>query len=297
MLKVMSLPLNENVQSLYRLLQAKGVRLLIVEEAGEQVLYVENPEHRFIVHEAYQHFRTDPATSHKINQYWQQVAPNYSSGYSIWPVLLASPVVSLLLLSLAIAGVWTGFGQFDSHRAFLFVDRYHFLVGGGTTNLDILWQLISEGNVWRLFAPAWLHWSLFHWLFNSLGLWILGRSLEKYLGSYPFLLLVLFSALVANISQFLVGGAGFGGFSGVVFALVGGQAMGLMLAPEKACWAHRGVVGISIIWMFAAMLGVTEFVGVYVANTAHFTGFICGVVWLVLLLSWQAKSARLRGAS
>lgn len=287
----MSLPIHEDVQSLYRLLQAKGIHLLIVEESGEQALYVQNIEQRAVVREAYEHYRGDQLVQQKVNQYWQQAAPHNTSRLAVWPALLASPVVSLLLFSLLFVGAWTGFGQFDNHRDFLIVDGYRFVFSNPANNMEVLWKILADGNFLRLFAPAWLHWGVFHWLFNSLGLWVLGRSLENYLGSWSFLLLVLVSALVANVSQFLMAGAGFGGFSGVVFALVGGQAMGLALAPGKRCWAHPGIVGISILWMFAAMLGVTEFFDIYVANTAHFMGFVCGAVWLGVLLKWQARSA------
>jgi len=291
MVRIISIPLSENIQDLYRLLQSRGIRLLVVEEGGEQVLYAEDEAHASAVHEAYRAYRDDQNVNQQVHQYWRQSSSEQSSQLQIWPVLLATPMVSLLLFSLLFVAVWTGFGQFDSYRDFLILDRYRFDFPESGTVFTLLKQLIMDGEAYRLLAPAWLHWSVFHWLFNSLGLWILGRSLEQYLGSMVLLLMVLFSALIANIGQFIVSGAGFGGFSGVVFALVGAHAIGILVAPEKDCWAHRGIVGMSVIWMVAAMVGVTEWFGVHVANTAHFMGFIAGAIWIGVTLAWQARSA------
>jgi GlpG protein len=179
--KVMSLPLHEDVQSLYRLLQAQGVRLLIVEENGEQVIYVESKEQAAAVQEAYSCYRTDHNMSQQVDRYWQKAAPLQRTPVIVWPTLLASPCVSLLLFSLLFVGVWTGFGRFDNHRDFLIVDRFHTDFMVDSHSVDVLWQLLLDGQFLRLLAPAWLHWSVLHWLFNSLGLWILGRSLENYL--------------------------------------------------------------------------------------------------------------------
>jgi len=292
MLKVIDLPLDEDIQALYRLLQARGVRVLVVEESGVQALYADNEEQASVVKEAYRQYREDVQVNQKVDQFWQTKALSKTPQLQIWPTLLASPMVSLLLFSLIFVGVWTGFGHFDSYRDFLIVDHYSFEVTGADTPLNVLMQLITEGHILRLLAPAWLHWSVFHWLFNSLGLWILGRQLEKILGSAGLLLLVLVSAMVANVSQFLVSGAGFGGFSGVVFALVGAHAVGILMDPRPGVWAHKGIVGMSVIWMFAAMMGVTEVFGVYVANTAHFTGFVSGIIWLAIAIKWGNRQLK-----
>ncbi len=280
MIRVLELPLSENVEPLYRFLQAQGLRIWVIEEKGRQVILADTPEHAALIRVAYEDYRQSPLLRESTSELAKRLRQSRQKTSHWWETLALYPMVSLLLLSLTVAALWTGFGEFDGVKDFLVMDRFQFAISFRGNTLAALWAVVTTRDWLRLLLPAWLHWSLLHWLFNSLGLWIFGRSLEQFLGSLHLLGLVLVSAVLANIGQFLMSGPDFGGFSGVVFALVGAHAAGLILRPKLPIWANTGLVSVSVVWMLAALTGVTEWFGVYVANTAHLVGFFCGLVWV-----------------
>lgn len=57
---------------------------------------------------------------------------------------------------------------------------------------------------WQLLSYGFLHGGPEHLFFNSLGLWMFGRDLERFWGSRPFLLYVLVAIVGAGIAQLAV---------------------------------------------------------------------------------------------
>ncbi len=131
---------------------------------------------------------------------------------------------------------------------------------------------ISQGQVWRLFSPVLLHFSLWHLLFNLLWMQDLGTVLEGKIGTWRFAGVVALVALVSNLAQYVAGGAGFGGLSGVVYGIFGylwtrGRRelrFGVFIAPLTS----------SLLLVFLA-LGVFGLLG-STANAAHFSGLLVG---------------------
>ncbi|MFO0940039.1 MAG: rhomboid family intramembrane serine protease [Pirellulales bacterium] len=85
---------------------------------------------------------------------------------------------------------------------------------------------VKRGQVWRAVTPIFLHQSPFHLVMNVIGLVILGRVCERWLGTTRFALLVFIAALFPNLLQAMApaalrGTPFFGGISGVVYALFG----------------------------------------------------------------------------
>src|SRR5690606_34033445 len=79
---------------------------------------------------------------------------------------------------------------------------------------------------WRLITPAFLHFGIWHVLFNSMALWELGRRLEFVLPRLIYLTVLLVTGLTANVVQhWLPGSPIFGGLSGVIFGLFGAIAV------------------------------------------------------------------------
>ncbi|QFT56676.1 rhomboid family intramembrane serine protease [Microbulbifer sp. THAF38] len=143
---------------------------------------------------------------------------------------------------------------------------------------SLAWHL-EQGQWWRLFTPAIVHFSLPHALFNALGIWILGRPIEARSGSVVFILLVLLCALASNLAQyFWQSGVKFGGMSGVVYALVG---FALVLQRFQPLWRDipAGIPAVALVWLLLCALGiVTLLTGVGVANAAHIGGLLSGLV-------------------
>ena len=81
---------------------------------------------------------------------------------------------------------------------------------------------VRAGEVYRLFASAFLHANLLHLAFNMLALWSLGPFLESLLGKHRYLVLYAASALGGAVASTLFGGDRWSvGASGAIFGLMG----------------------------------------------------------------------------
>ncbi|QOL26476.1 rhomboid family intramembrane serine protease GlpG [Thalassotalea sp. LPB0316] len=138
----------------------------------------------------------------------------------------------------------------------------------------------------RLITPALFHFSLLHIAFNTMWWWQLGGAIEKEQGVQHLLLIFIISAVVSNVSQFLVSGPNFGGLSGVVYAVVGYVWFMGYLMPEKGLQLSKPVIGMLLVWL---VLGFVDLLPVNVANTAHLTGLISGCVLALLYVNWHKK--------
>ncbi|WP_226703842.1 rhomboid family intramembrane serine protease [Microbulbifer elongatus] len=143
---------------------------------------------------------------------------------------------------------------------------------------SLAWHLV-RGEFWRLWTPAMVHFSLPHALFNSLGIWIVGRSLEARAGTWWFALLVLISAPVSNLAQYYWAPQNlFGGMSGVVYALFGAA---FVIQRWQPAWRDvpPSLVWLALVWLLVCMLGVVDyFIPGGIANAAHIGGFAAGLI-------------------
>lgn len=80
---------------------------------------------------------------------------------------------------------------------------------------------VYGGQVWRLFTPMFLHFGIFHIVFNLLWTLEFGRVIELRQGWPAFILITLAISISANLSQYFVSGPLFGGMSGVIYGLFG----------------------------------------------------------------------------
>ncbi|SEL50228.1 GlpG protein [Colwellia chukchiensis] len=128
----------------------------------------------------------------------------------------------------------------------------------------------------RLLGPAFIHFSWLHIAFNTMWWWQLGGSIERLLGSTNLFALLVVSALVSNVGQYLVDGPNFGGLSGVVYALVGYVWWYGWLMPEKGLALSTPIIGFMLFWL---LLGYTSFMPINVANTAHLLGLVSGCLF------------------
>ncbi len=104
------------------------------------------------------------------------------------------------------------------------------------------WRRASTG-----IAPIFIHFGVFHIVFNGLWLWEFGRRIESLAGSLHFLLLVLVTGLVSNGAQYWWSGPSlFGGMSGVIFGLLGYLWIRNLVAPHPGLALPRGIVPLLI---------------------------------------------------
>lgn len=142
-------------------------------------------------------------------------------------------------------------------------------------------ELLSEPL--RILTPAFFHFSLLHITFNTLWWWQLGGDIERQLGKGSLLHVLLLTAIVSNVGQFMVSGPNFGGLSGVVYGLFGYVWWLGWLKPEKGLGISNALVGFLLVWL---MLGYLDVLPVNMANTAHLLGLLTGC----LMALFKAKS-------
>jgi GlpG protein len=111
--------------------------------------------------------------------------------------------------------------------------------------------------------------------------WLLGGKLEKYFGASFLLLFMVFTGVISNYAQFVVGGANnFGGLSGVVYALFGFSWLYGKLKPQQPIELSNGLFMFGLIWLVA---GFADMLWVNVANTAHLAGLLAGLAFAGVL--------------
>lgn len=148
-----------------------------------------------------------------------------------------------------------------------------------------LFQKISQGEVWRLFTPALLHFDLLHIFFNVLWFILLGNQIEFRLGWGRYLLLILMTGLISNTAQYLMSGPFFMGLSGIICGMAAFIWARQQIAPWEGYLLHRftliflasfvvGMFVLQVIFFFMQIMGKSVTIGI--ANTAHLSGGLVG---------------------
>ena len=134
---------------------------------------------------------------------------------------------------------------------------------------------VQQGQLWRLVTPIFLHFGILHVLFNMLWLYSLGNQIEMCGGRRQLALLVLAIGVVSNVGQYVIAGPAFGGFSGVVYGLLGYIWIMAQFQPASGYLIDRFTLGFMLVWLLLGMSGLFE----GMANAAHLFGLLSGVLW------------------
>lgn len=162
------------------------------------------------------------------------------------------------------------------------------LVPEPTFDPHLLFEKMLQGQFWRLFTPALLHGSLLHLLFNMAWLYILGRQIEERIGVSRYLLFIVLSGIITNISQYLMSGYAFLGFSGILLAMASFIMTRMRLFPnegfflEKALYTFLKVMVAASVVFSLVLFGIECFLhrplfSTGFANTAHVMGLLSGI--------------------
>lgn len=171
-------------------------------------------------------------------------------------------------------------------------------IKGQTITIGSMFEKISEGQVWRVLSPSFLHRDFLHLLFNMLWLWVLGRQIEEKLTRFRYLFLVLFFAVFSNTAQYLMGGPFFLGYSGVVTGMAGFIWSRQKMAPWEGYPLQKPVIYFLAIFILStSLLQLVSFVMQifgsnfslgFIANTAHISGALAGIALGRLpLFAWR----------
>ncbi|MEL7498627.1 MAG: rhomboid family intramembrane serine protease [Planctomycetota bacterium] len=171
---------------------------------------------------------------------------------------------------------------------------------GKTLNQDSLRARtlsLQRGEIWRLVTPIFIHYGVFHIVFNMMWLVMLGSAIEKRYGIVNYGLLVLGTAIISNVIQCSVpvevGGSPpqiygsyimtmLGGMSGVVCGLFGFVWMKSTYDPASRLRIPQSTVIIMMVYLVACIFGQSlndaglTFIPTNVANWAHFAGLGVG---------------------
>jgi GlpG protein len=136
---------------------------------------------------------------------------------------------------------------------------------------------VLRGEVWRLFTPMFIHFSVQHIVFNLMWLFQIGSMIESAQGSRRFFLLVAVFSLASNLVQYSVHHQhwNFGGMSGVNYGLIGYVWIRGKFDPGSGLHLDKASVILSIVFFFLCFTG---WLGP-IANAAHAAGLVCGMAW------------------
>ena len=138
---------------------------------------------------------------------------------------------------------------------------------------------VSQGQIWRLVTPIFIHFGAMHLIFNCMMTWQLGELIERKLGWLYFSGLVLILAVISNLSEFAISGPGFGGLSGVLYGLFGYFWIASRADPSFGYTINPNAVKMLLGWFilcwfnFFGLLGDIRF-----ANMAHTGGLVAGMM-------------------
>lgn len=140
-------------------------------------------------------------------------------------------------------------------------------------------QTTDLAQIWRIFTPSLLHFSVLHIMFNLLWWWYLGGKIELRQGAGKLMVLLLVAGTLPNIAQYYISGPNFGGLSGVVYALLGYTWLMGQRRPEAGLYLPNAYMVFMLIWL---VLGFADLLGMPVANGAHLAGLLIGLLQAVL---------------
>jgi GlpG protein len=195
------------------------------------------------------------------------------------------PVTYILIFISAGVFIVSRFGNDFSHLSSLFISEkdisgfaeFSFLdaVKERFIHFHYLLPEIRQGEIWRLFTPIFMHFSVMHILFNMLCLRDMGSMIEGRQSSWLLVVMVLSMAAVSNLFEYFWGGPNFGGMSGVIFGLFGYIWVRGKLDPASGLIMDRRSATIQIIWLVLCLTGLVG----PIANGAHLSGLVMGAAW------------------
>lgn len=145
-------------------------------------------------------------------------------------------------------------------------------------------QSVFDGEFHRLFTAMFLHGSIAHVVFNMLGVYYIGQTIERFFGIYRFALIYVLSGLMGSLFSVLFNGSDVSsvGASGALFGLVGAEMVFLYkhrkLFRRMAQSRLRSLVIIVIMNLAIGIGGNALDSNVIIDNWGHIGGLVGGVI-------------------
>ncbi|MCK4800547.1 MAG: rhomboid family intramembrane serine protease [Anaerolineales bacterium] len=134
-------------------------------------------------------------------------------------------------------------------------------------------ESIVAGQVWRLITPMFLHGSILHLGFNMYALFILGRRVERFFGSFRYLGLYVIAGITGNVFSFFFTPSPSLGSSTAIFGILGAEAVFIYqhryLFGDQSKVALRQIIQVAVINL---LIGLSPSID----NWGHIGGLIGG---------------------
>jgi GlpG protein len=269
MVKVCTFAPGQNLDPLLQRLDGQGLAYQLREGGAGAELWVEDGQLEQVSRELDQLRAPVPRAG---PPFWAAVART-------WPLTLVTMVLGICgFLVTSLAPQWIGWFTFTAVEMFISYDEFHSF--SQTYWVDHQW--------WRLITPAFLHFGLWHLLFNTMALWELGRRLEFLLPRGWYCAILLVTGVAANAVQYWLSGPSiFGGLSGVIFGLFGVIAVLYRRTGSPLLRLPVGFYVLAAVSLIALPLVLQRLFEVHVANGAHVGGLVAGLV-LALMIPYSA---------
>ena len=275
----------EDLRPLAAWLRARGIPHRVWEEAGRLRLAV--PDERLVpvVEEGAARLRAGELAGVEPGP-----GARGGSGGALAERLAEAPVTaSLVVLTVA----FFPFTMVELPAVEAFTLRWLMIVPiervGDFIDFSTLPAALRAGEFWRLWTPALLHFGAVHLAFNLLWLWEFGRRLEIGGGRGRLLEAAVVLAPIANLAQYgLDQGPRFGGLSGVVYGLLGYLVVAGRRSRHPAFRLPAALVVVLVVFLVLFSTGATEPFGLFIANGAHWGGFVAGILLAMVRVPTEA---------
>lgn len=266
-------------------LVANRVHNEIEEDRGTWAIWIKDEEQvddakarleRFRANPAATEFRSAHSGANEVRAADEQDMANYRrrvrsrsgifpkfGGYGIGPLTFG-----LIFLCIGFA-VYSKLGyDRDVYRRFVLADPEN---ADGTFLPEV-----RAGQYWRLVSPIFVHFGPLHLVFNLIWFFQLGSMIEARRGTLTFAMLVLVTATVPLIAEYLLSRPGYvGGMSGVVYGLAGYIWMLGKYDQASGVYLDRASIQWLLIWLIVCFTGAVG----PIANVAHVAGLVIGMIW------------------
>lgn len=244
-------------------LEAQGIPYQVREAGGGAELWVDD-QHLDMAAAVLDHLvRRDPSASSSSRRILAKAFLH------TWPITIATMLLGVAgFLLVAFAPGWLGVFTFTEVSLYVSYAM-------SASFVQTYWV---EHQWWRLITPAFLHFGIWHVLFNSMALWELGRRLEFVLPRFIYLTVLGVTGIAANVMQHLLPGSPiFGGLSGVIFGLFGAIAVLYRRTASPVLNLPRGLYILALVSLVILPFVLKTF-AIHVANGAHVGGLVAGLV-------------------
>ncbi|HAT28346.1 MAG TPA: hypothetical protein DCS89_15115 [Gammaproteobacteria bacterium] len=278
MIRAVSLSIDVNLLRFGYLLQRQGISHRIIEESGQQVIWVSGEAEAALVRQALTDWssnsgnqQADPVMREAGPQsVAAALLPRRSLLPSLKRTFVASPVTLSLIAICFLVALLSLLGTQPGRVVVLF---YPLLA---TDNLlALLGELTSIVTLLRTLTPMFLHFGELHLIFNMLWLWYFGRQLEAIHPRWLFIVLIILASFVSNTTQYLSSNFNnFGGMSGVVYGLVGYTWLVHTLMPRSKLQIRGSMFAVFV----AALVLMEILASSWIATAAHIGGLLSGLL-------------------